>query len=30
MTQTGLEYLCEEVLYVFGILNFDHCNLFGI
>ncbi len=30
MTQTNLECLFLEIMYVFGILNFGHCDLLGI
>ena len=30
MTQTGLECLFLEIMYVFRILNFGHCDLLGI
>jgi len=30
MIQTGMECLFLETMYVFPILNFGHCDLFGI
>ena len=30
MTQTGLECLFFEIMHLFGILDFGHCDLFGL